>query len=166
MILDDKGDITTESSSPRMTTHCVDILAFIDAQQISCLHFETPYHLSPPPGGEKIYRLLRETLDRAGKIGIARIMINARPQLAVLVPCGPKLILKTLRWSGEGHVPEIAGELAGWPSASMAEDTHHDDQGTGSYHFEQAFPRLRCIAAARDGIARRRPRNGRPARTR
>jgi len=82
-------------------THAVDILAFVEAQEIPPLYFETPYYLAPAPGGEKDYALLRETLRRTKKIGIAYVVIDARQHLAVLVPQGQSLVLNTLRWSND-----------------------------------------------------------------
>ena len=83
------------------STHAVDILAFVEAQEISPDYFETPYHLAPAPGGEKVYALLRETLRRSGKIGIATVVIQSRQHLAAVIPQGQTLVLNTLRWSHE-----------------------------------------------------------------
>ncbi len=83
------------------STHAVDILAFIEAQGIPFLYFETPYTLSPAPGGESLYALLRETLRSTGKIGIAYVVIQARHHLAALIPQGQSLVLNTLRWDSE-----------------------------------------------------------------
>jgi len=93
-------------------THAVDILAFVEAQEIPPDYFETPYHLAPAPGGERIYALLRETLRHSGKIGIAYVVIRSRQHLAAVVPQGQSLVLNTLRWShergagGECDMPE------------------------------------------------------------
>jgi DNA end-binding protein Ku len=81
------------------STHAVDILAFIEAQGISALYFETPYYLAPVPGGEKVYAMLREALRRTRKIGIAYVVIQARQHLAALIPDGQSLVLNTLRWT-------------------------------------------------------------------
>lgn len=83
------------------STHAVDILAFVEAQEIPPDCFETPYYLAPAPGGEKIYALLRETLRDSGKIGIAYVVIQSRQHLAAVVPQGDSLVLNTLRWSSE-----------------------------------------------------------------
>ena len=87
--------------SPAASTHAVDILAFVEAQEIPPDYFETPYHLAPAPGGEKLYALLRETLRHSGKIGIAYVVIQSRQHLAAVIPQGQSLVLNTLRWSHE-----------------------------------------------------------------
>lgn len=88
-----------ESRSVR-TMHAVEIFAFVEACEFPFSCFDTPYYLAPAPGGEKIYALLRETLNRTRKIGIAQVVIQARPLLAALVPCGSVLMLNTLRLGG------------------------------------------------------------------
>jgi len=92
-------------------THAVDILAFVEAQEIPPVYFETPYYLAPAPGGEKVYALLRETLRHSGKIGIAYVVIQARQHLAAVVPEGQSLVLNTLRWSNE-HGPFGDADMA------------------------------------------------------
>lgn len=87
---------------PARPTHAVDILAFVEAQEIPSDYYETPYTLAPAPGGEKVYALLRETLRHSGKIGIAYVVIQSRQHLAAVIPQGQSLVLNTLRWS-HGH---------------------------------------------------------------
>ena len=79
----------------------VDILAFVDAADIPFSYLETPYYLAPSQRGEKVYALLRETLKRTKKIGIATVVIQTKQHLAALIPSGPALILNTLRWAAE-----------------------------------------------------------------
>jgi len=93
------------------TTHAVDILAFVEAQEIPADCFETPYTLAPAPGGEKVYDLLRETLHHSGKIGIACVVIQSRQHLAAVIPEGQSLVLNTLRWARECEVHEDAGVM-------------------------------------------------------
>lgn len=83
------------------STHAVDIFAFVEAKEVPFLYFETPYYLAPAPGGEKVYAVLRETLHRTKKIGIAHVVIQSKQHLAVLTPRGPALVLNTLRWAGD-----------------------------------------------------------------
>ena len=79
----------------------VEILAFVDAKEIPPPFFETPYYLAPGKRGEKAYVLLRETLKKAGKAGIARVVIRTRQYLAALFPRDEVLLLNTLRYADE-----------------------------------------------------------------
>ena len=79
----------------------VEILAFVDAKEIPAPFFETPYYLAPGKRGEKAYVLLRETLKKAGKAGIASVVIRTRQYLAALFPQDEVLLLNTLRYADE-----------------------------------------------------------------
>src|ERR1041385_3644353 len=54
----------------------VAILAFVDLADIEPQYFETPYYLAPGKHGEKGYALLRDTLHKARKAGIATVVIR------------------------------------------------------------------------------------------
>ena len=82
-------------------TGTIDILAFVDAEQVPLLFYEQPYYLAPGKGGDKVYALLRETLRKAGKIGIARVVIRVKQHLAALVCVGDTIVLNTLRYADE-----------------------------------------------------------------
>ena len=82
-------------------TGTIDILAFVDAGQVPLLYYEQPYYLAPGKGGDKVYALLRETLRKAGKIGIARVVIRVKQHLAALICVGDAIVLNTLRYADE-----------------------------------------------------------------
>ncbi|MFC3607398.1 non-homologous end joining protein Ku [Stutzerimonas tarimensis] len=82
-------------------TQTVDIISFIDASQVSFLYIDTPYYLTPERRGEKVYALLRETLEQTGKVGIAQVVLRNKQHLAVVMPMGKALVLNTLRWADE-----------------------------------------------------------------
>jgi DNA end-binding protein Ku len=79
----------------------VDILAFVDLKDIAPQYFETPYYLGPGKRGEKAYALLRDALQKAGKAGIAMVVIRTKQYLAALVPQGEALMLNILRYHAE-----------------------------------------------------------------
>jgi DNA end-binding protein Ku len=79
----------------------VDIQAFVDLVDIAPQYFETPYYLVPGKRGEKAYALLRDALKKAGKAGIASVVIRTKQYLAALVPQDDILVLDTLRYHEE-----------------------------------------------------------------
>ncbi len=83
----------------------VDILAIVDLREIDPQFFDTPYYLKPEKRGEKAYALLRETLAKAGKAGIASVVIRTKQYLAALVPQDDLLVLNTLRYAQELKAP-------------------------------------------------------------
>ena len=101
----------------------VDILAFVERDDIQPQYFETPYYLKPEKRGEKAYALLRETLAKAGKAGIASVVIRTKQYLAALFPEDDVLVLNTLRYADELKQPgemEIAGAKVSPKELDMA----------------------------------------------
>ncbi|MGH8854373.1 MAG: Ku protein [Telluria sp.] len=86
-------------------TQTIDIAGFVDAGDVSLLYFEQPYYLAPGKGGDKVYALLRETLRKTGKIGIARVVIRVKQHLCALVCVGDAIVLNTLRYADELRDP-------------------------------------------------------------
>jgi DNA end-binding protein Ku len=82
-------------------TQTIDILGFVDAADIAPYYYEAPYYTAPAKHGEKGYALLRETLERTGKVAIANVVIRTRQHLAMLYPRENHLILNTLRYQDE-----------------------------------------------------------------
>jgi DNA end-binding protein Ku len=94
------SDAQIRAANPE-STQTVDILAFVDAPEISFLYLDTPYYLAPDRNGDKVYALLRDALKDSGKVGIANVVMHNKQHLAVLIPLGPVLALNTLRWAAE-----------------------------------------------------------------
>lgn len=104
-----------KAALPR-STQTIEIEAFVDREQIPSVFFHKPYFVSPAgKGGQKPFALLRETLERTGKVGIAKVVISTRQHLAMLLPQDKGLVLNLLRWSDE--VRDTAG-LA-WPGEDV-----------------------------------------------
>jgi DNA end-binding protein Ku len=82
-------------------TQTIDIQAFVDATDVPLTYYEHPYYLAPSKGGAKVYALLRETLRKAGKIGIATVVIRTKQHLCALVCMDDKIVLNTLRFETE-----------------------------------------------------------------
>ena len=100
-------------------TQTIDIQAFVDAGDVPLTYYEHPYYLAPAHGGEKVYALLRETLRRAGKIGIATFVMRAKQHLCALICIGDGIVLNTLRYhdeirdSGDLKLPAATPKAAG-----------------------------------------------------
>ncbi len=98
----------------------VEIVAFVDAGDIPPTYFETPYYLAPTARGEKVYTLLRETLKREKKVGIAYVVIQTKQHLAALMPIDGVLVLNTLRWATEVRThDELAVPSGGIKNAGL-----------------------------------------------
>ncbi|MED5596232.1 non-homologous end joining protein Ku [Janthinobacterium sp. P210006] len=82
-------------------TQTIDILTFVDASEVPLTFYEHPYYLLPAKGGEKVYALLRETLRKANKVGIASVVMRTKQHLCALVCVGDAIVLNTLRYADE-----------------------------------------------------------------
>src|SRR5512134_2705317 len=82
-------------------TQTVEILSFVDREEIGPMHYETPYYLAPDKRGHKGYALLRETLKQTGKIAIANVVIRTRQYVAALIPYKDVILMNTLRYPNE-----------------------------------------------------------------
>lgn len=82
-------------------TQTINIMAFIEAAEISPVYFEQPYYLTPSKGGDKVYALLRETLKKSNKVAIAQLVIRVKQHLAALIPIGDMIVLNILRYADE-----------------------------------------------------------------
>jgi DNA end-binding protein Ku len=105
---DDKYVVLSDEDFRRANpeaSRTVDILAFVELADIQPQYFETPYYLKPEKRGEKAYALLRETLQKAGKAGVASVVIRTKQYLAALVAQDDLLVLNTLRYAQELKAP-------------------------------------------------------------
>jgi DNA end-binding protein Ku len=89
-----------EEAYPR-TTQTIEIEAFVDVNEVPFVYLEKPYYTAPINKGEKVYALLREALKDTGKAALGRVVIRSKQHLAVVLPCGPALVLNLVRWGGE-----------------------------------------------------------------
>ncbi len=82
-------------------TQTIEIERFVDASEVPFVYLERPYYVVPIHKGLKVYMLLRDALQRSGKIGLAKVVIQTKQHLAALVPSGKLLVLNLLRWGTE-----------------------------------------------------------------
>jgi DNA end-binding protein Ku len=89
----------------------VEIIDFVKLEEIDPIYFEKSYYLSPNEGGTKAYQLLRSALEETGKIGVAKMMIRSKEQLAVIRIYKNTLVVETIHYPDEvrgvGDVPNI-----------------------------------------------------------
>jgi DNA end-binding protein Ku len=89
-------------------TQTIEIVTFVDAAQVDHKLYEKPYYLEPIKGAAKAYALLRDALQRSGKVGIGRFVLRNRETLGVIKPEGQVIVLNQMRYVSELRDP---GEL-------------------------------------------------------
>ncbi len=82
-------------------TQTVEIVEFVDLEEIDPLLFDTPYHVEPLKKGSKSYALLRDAMKKTGKVGIAKVVLRTRQHVAALLVRGQALVLMVLRYAHE-----------------------------------------------------------------
>ena len=82
-------------------TQTVDIQDFVDQEEIDPMFFYKPYYLEPQKGGDKAYVLLRDTLKKTGKVGIAKVIIKTRQYLAGVKAEDDVLVLELMHFAEE-----------------------------------------------------------------
>src|SRR5215218_789277 len=87
-------------------THSIDILDFVDLDEIDPIYFRKAYYLAPQEGAEKPYRLLVRALEETGKVAIAKVVIRNKQHLAALRPWNGTLVLETMYYADEVREPE------------------------------------------------------------
>ncbi|HWM91363.1 MAG TPA: Ku protein [Thermoanaerobaculia bacterium] len=99
------SDEDLQRASPEKT-QTVDILDFVDAEEIGPVFFDKPYYLAPDKRGAKSYALLRETLRRTKKVGISKVVIRTKQYLAAVMAQDEVIVLNILRFAHELRDPK------------------------------------------------------------
>jgi DNA end-binding protein Ku len=89
-------------------TRAIDVLDFVDLEEIDPMYFDSPYYLGPADGAEKAYSLLAAAMQASGKVAIARFVFRNKEHLAAIRPSDGVLTLTTMRFADE---VVAAGEL-------------------------------------------------------
>lgn len=73
---------------------------FVDLEQIDSKLFEKPYYLEPETSDD-VYVLLRDALEKQGKVGVCEFVMRNREHLGILKTEGDLLVLIQLRYEDE-----------------------------------------------------------------
>jgi DNA end-binding protein Ku len=92
-------------------TKTIDIEEFVDLNEIDPIYYDHSYYLAPTAGGAKAYRLLLDAMRESGKVGIGRVVLRSKQQLAALRPTGEVLTLTTMLFGDEVLSPDRLDEL-------------------------------------------------------
>lgn len=92
----------------------VEIVDFVKMDEIDPIYYERSYFMSPGDNGGKAYSLLRKALEESEKVGVAKIMIRSKEQLAVIRVYENTLVMETIHYPDEVRsaldVPNVPSE--------------------------------------------------------
>src|SRR5262249_35136231 len=92
-------------ANPRKT-QTIDIVDFVNEDEIETVYYDKPYFLEPDKGAGKSYQLLLEALKKSKKVGIAKFVFRGREHLGVLIPYKNVIALNQMRYDHELRNPE------------------------------------------------------------
>jgi DNA end-binding protein Ku len=86
----------------------IDLIQFVDAEDIDSLYFDKPYFVSPEEDdtAAEAYVVLRDALKETGKVGIGHIVARGHSNLVALRPYHKGLMIETLRYADEVQKPD------------------------------------------------------------
>lgn len=97
VILDDKD---FEEAAVKQS-HTLDIVHFVEPDEIGPRFYERSYFIVPGKGGDRAFALLRDAMQHTGSVGIGKIIIHRRQHLAAIRPEGDALVLLLMRFADE-----------------------------------------------------------------
>ncbi|GAB2929595.1 Ku protein [Micromonospora polyrhachis] len=92
---------------PLTTSHAIDVLEFVPAEQVDPILYNKAYFLEPEGAATKPYVLLRDALADAERVAIVKVALRQREQLATLRVREGVLLLNTMLWPDEIRTPSF-----------------------------------------------------------
>ncbi|HMG82681.1 MAG TPA: Ku protein [Ferruginibacter sp.] len=102
--INDKYVVLTDKdfeSVSAVKSKVIEINDFVSAEEIDSVYYEMPYYLVPERSGVRAYALLREALEKTGKVGIATFVMRSKESLAILRASKNVIILNRVRFAEE-----------------------------------------------------------------
>ncbi|MER5372654.1 Ku protein [Streptomyces sp. NPDC002553] len=143
---------------PLPTAKAIEILGFLPWESIDPIQIGEGYYLAPDGQvAAKPYTLLRQALDRAERVGIAKYALRGRERLGLLRVRDEAIVLHVMRWPDEIRDPsellpppvdvpeeEIESALA------LMEMMSRDDLDATAFHDEYTEAIAQVIEAKRE----------------
>ena len=129
-------------------TQSVDILEFVELDQINPMYFDKPYYLEPTKQGRHAYALLREALAKSNRVAIARVVLRTKEYIAAVKPLGDALVLELMHWAneivedstlelpGQEKLPEAEMKMAKMLIDTMSVAAFEPEKFVNKYHDE------------------------------
>ncbi|MDO3683416.1 Ku protein [Micromonospora sp. C28ISP2-4] len=92
---------------PLSTSHAIDVLEFVPAEQVDPILYNKAYFLEPEGSATKPYVLLRDALSDSERVAIVKVALRQREQLATLRVREGVLLLNTMLWPDEIRRPDF-----------------------------------------------------------
>ncbi len=100
---DDFDKVPVESS------RAIDIVQFVDLEEIDPIMYKKTYYLIPEETGAKAYALLRQAMTQVNKVGVAKVSFRDKEHLAALRFKDDAFVLETMYWPDEIREADFGG---------------------------------------------------------
>jgi DNA end-binding protein Ku len=94
---------------PVESSRAIDIVQFVDLDDIDPMLFKKSYYLAPEETGAKAYALLREAMSQDNRVGIAKVSFRDKEHLAALRFRDDAFVLETMFWPDEIREVDLGG---------------------------------------------------------
>lgn len=102
--LDDNYVVLEEAdfeAADAIKTKTIDIQSFAFENEIESIYYEQPYYLQPDKAAMNAYALLRDALEKSGKVGVTSFVLRNKESLAILKPYKNVIVLNRIRFAQE-----------------------------------------------------------------
>lgn len=99
----EKGDFENANIKKSKT---IDIEEFVEETEVADMLFKNPYYLEPQKDGGKAYNLLRDTLKKTGKLGVATFVMRQKENLSLIGVYKNVIVLHVIRFAEEIRDPK------------------------------------------------------------
>jgi DNA end-binding protein Ku len=94
---------------PVASSRAIDIVQFVDVDEIDPMLYKKSYYLVPEETGAKAYSLLREAMKEDDRVGIAKVSFRDREHIAALRFKDDAFVLETMFWPDEIRQADFGG---------------------------------------------------------
>ncbi len=92
---------------PVESSRAIEIVQFVDHEDIDPLYFQKSYYLVPEETGLKAYTLLRRAMAEDGRVAIAKVALREKEHLCTLRFKDDVFVLETMFWPDEIRATEF-----------------------------------------------------------
>ena len=130
---------------PVKSTHTIEISQFVELPSIDPIYFERSYTLEPDGVGLKPFYLLKQVLEKTGRVAIGKVSLRQKEHLCCLRPYGHGIVMETMyhsdeiRRTDELNLPEEEVTIT---SQELSMATSLVDQLTGAFepeHYQDEY---------------------------
>jgi DNA end-binding protein Ku len=149
---------------PLRSSKAIDISAFVEKDEIPGeLYYQSAYYLEPEKSAQKPYALLNKTLEKTGRVAIAKFALRDRERLVSIGAHDGALVLDTLHWPDEIRSTEeldiekvtvspaelkMAESLVGMMASKFEPEDYKDDYKKALMELVEAKVEKREVIAA------------------